>query len=1556
MLDMPPLKMRNSVTLLRARLLITSTRDTPTACQRKSAPTRNDLRSCYILSRRILWIVTLLLVTAGVGNSMAAPAQAVIPACDPITVDTTWTTGNVYVVQNCALIVQAGATLTIQPGVIVKFGAPNASGLRVDGRLIAQGTAVQPIVFTSLADDSAGGDTNGNGASSGASGDWYGLVLTSNSQTTLDHVIVRYAGGYLINGALDGWSDAQIEVKEGAQFSLTHSEVRAGGRMGIYLNGIGLTPTIQSVHIADHTNTENQYRFALYQYNINMQPSYSDVTFSGNTRNEVTIGRFNEPLTQDVTLGGANFGFDCGYTLCLNTVPTGRTLTVAPGTQLDFRASFGIAIANGGSLIAEGTATQPITFTSRLAEAGDPNQYWIGLWAQAGSRLRLAHCGIGYADDGNFGNGGLEIDSDDAQVQNCKIHHNRATGLYLLAPSNGIAHAVLNNVDVTDNGGAGVHLESRFGAVLSAVWEGGAISRNGWSGVTAYTSNSIISPTLRSLTIANNGARGDYPERRAGIYWDYHNISPLLTDLTLTGNAGTAVYWYCNGSITARNLTATGNGANELTVPGCDVSGGRQWDLGDAGIPTRVTGDINVTPNALLSLAPGTTLRFDKNQYNSPTRLQVQDQASLYALGTAQKPIVFTGNTQTPGWWEGISARQRATLTLRHCEVGYGGASTSSLLVSWGWPNTGVPVADIQNCEIHHSSRKGVHFDFANYSPVTSPPIFHYNNLHDNAEEAVANRNAPVLDARDNYWGDPTGPFHATQNPGGLGDNVGDNILFYPWLAAPGGGAAAGKMQISTGAPRQISPGETVDYALQYLNEMTITVQSSILMLQLPQAAYFLEGTAGAVYWPDRHQVFWKLGDLPPNANGFVSARVKFQWGLPADYSDGSYTQFAGTNYNTAALDVAGYNAYQTSAPRVTRIVELSESEFAAVRATSADLESLYQMALREGFQYLSAARITYADGKEAVNGALRTADRQYGRILSLGESRALASTVGGGMVAVRDMTGGITATLSTQSYEFWGSWAPVGSVAAADEGDREGASPGGADCGEARCFANCMLKAKAWGAVARKVAAAVSWVIPPFGAAWTTYEIYDEITTYLECRDDCRMTGTRSNHCCTPGDVRWSPTGLKQQCAQYSCDAVGTWKQTPDKIDKCAFGERCVANEGTAGGCKACEEELIAAQFVPVVRRADAGLCAAAANPRCSDLTVRQAKDPNAIYGLDGDLLPGQVVTYTITYENEGAGTAYGVYVVNQLPAVFDADTLAFVNQAGTYLPQSSEIVWLVGELAPKNQAGSTGIITYTVALTGGLPSGTVVANQAVVFFPSVPEETPTNTWVNLVTPLVATPQRLTTAYLTPLPITLSGREVSGLPLTYQIVEPPHGGTLTGAAPNLTYTPAANFTGPDAFTFRVSNGASTSRPAQVTIEVTPQGDTTPPQVLWTNPADGTGGIAPSAAPVFTDTLGPVYTPVILIGVSEALDTTTVHSGAVTLTRSGAAVAASVAFDGGVNQIVLHPRAALGAGEYRVTVTTGVKDAAGNALAAAHVTTFTIGEEHGNLYLPLVTR
>lgn len=38
------------------------------------------------------------------------------------------------------------------------------------------------------------------------------------------------------------------------------------------------------------------------------------------------------------------------------------------------------------------------------------------------------------------------------------------------------------------------------------------------------------------------------------------------------------------------------------------------------------------------------------------------------------------------------------------------------------------------------------------------------------------------IDARNNWWGDDSGPYHPIDNPNGKGDKVTDNVLFDPWL------------------------------------------------------------------------------------------------------------------------------------------------------------------------------------------------------------------------------------------------------------------------------------------------------------------------------------------------------------------------------------------------------------------------------------------------------------------------------------------------------------------------------------------------------------------------------------------------------------------------------------------------------------------------------------------------------------------------------------------------------------------------------------------------------
>jgi parallel beta-helix repeat protein len=182
-------------------------------------------------------------ISAGTLTGVLTPsAAAVTTVSGTIASDTTWAAGVFYVSSN--ITVSAGVTLTIEPGVVVKFGSSRS--MTVNGTLTAVGTAGNPVVFTAYTDDSYGGDSNGNGPSDGTPGYWGRIYFNQTSTSRLEHAVVRYGG-----------SSGQIYMNY-SDVSVISCEISDSSTYGIATN--------QSSPLIEGTTISNNGSFGIYQY------------------------------------------------------------------------------------------------------------------------------------------------------------------------------------------------------------------------------------------------------------------------------------------------------------------------------------------------------------------------------------------------------------------------------------------------------------------------------------------------------------------------------------------------------------------------------------------------------------------------------------------------------------------------------------------------------------------------------------------------------------------------------------------------------------------------------------------------------------------------------------------------------------------------------------------------------------------------------------------------------------------------------------------------------------------------------------------------------------------------------------------------------------------------------------------------------------------------------------------------------------------------------------------------------------------------------------------
>lgn len=323
-----------------------------------------------------------------------------------------------------SISVNAGATLTIQPGAIVKLG--NGQNFQISGTVLANGTSGQPIYITSLSDDTAGGDTNGDGPSSGSPGQWvFTRFFAGSDASVFKHVIVRFGGA-------GGWNPIRLD-NSAATFEACTVEHNSGP--GFELTNSAARPTIAGCTIRNNTG------WAISGARFDTLANLSNNRATGNGGNAVLVS--TSTVQADASIVATN---GINGVLALQgglNLPAGRTLDVGPGVILKLFPGGTSEIV--GTLNTQGSSSRPVIFTSIFDDSvgGDSNgdgasSALPGQWvytrfyaSSSASQLVRTHFRFG-------GAGGwtpVRIEDASPGFQNCTVSSSAGDALFITSPN-----------------------------------------------------------------------------------------------------------------------------------------------------------------------------------------------------------------------------------------------------------------------------------------------------------------------------------------------------------------------------------------------------------------------------------------------------------------------------------------------------------------------------------------------------------------------------------------------------------------------------------------------------------------------------------------------------------------------------------------------------------------------------------------------------------------------------------------------------------------------------------------------------------------------------------------------------------------------------------------------------------------------------------------------------------------------------------------------------------------------------------------------------------------
>ncbi|MCF7835499.1 MAG: lamin tail domain-containing protein [Candidatus Marinimicrobia bacterium] len=412
--------------------------------------------------------------TPGARNS--ASYYIVAPGAS-VSVDTTLAVArSPYFVNDQILEIKDGATLTIEPGVVVKFY--NDAGLNVKGKILTQGTSGEPVVFTSFFDDDYGGDMNGDGvSSSGYPGAWFGVTVDASASfgSSFENAIFSYGGKYY-NGGL--YSRALLSL-EGPTVNVTNCVFEESKVYGMKItnsnsqisNNIFRNNNFvndpagmnSSLYVIGGSNVIYNNTFESNARGLYLADSVSDVSsniFTGNGSEAIyslgKLGSFSGNNGSDNFLNGINLVgnlTDAGgnYSLLQNSLPyclTDGASTVVASSTLTVESGVvvkGDKVMNvNGRLVVSGQDYDDILFTSLYDDsdgndatndgvAGVPQAgQFKGIAVSAGGELEARGFTMRYAGSTSGGGqdfAGIVLDGAVADISDALFYDNYPHGI-----------------------------------------------------------------------------------------------------------------------------------------------------------------------------------------------------------------------------------------------------------------------------------------------------------------------------------------------------------------------------------------------------------------------------------------------------------------------------------------------------------------------------------------------------------------------------------------------------------------------------------------------------------------------------------------------------------------------------------------------------------------------------------------------------------------------------------------------------------------------------------------------------------------------------------------------------------------------------------------------------------------------------------------------------------------------------------------------------------------------------------------------------------------------